>query len=310
MGGMVKIFTSSVEQTNAMLSDVTSSKSGQGESPGRRAFTLIELLVVIAMIAVLAALLLPALNSAKAKAQGMQSVSNTRQLSFAWFLYSDDHNGRLAYNLGGSKGGKDPAIKTNLNWVNNNLTWNLDSDNTNTAMLIESGLGPYTSKSAAIYRCPSDRVLSDDQRAAGWSHRVRSYSMNAMMGDAGEISSTGKNNNNPKYVQFFRITDIPRPSDIFVFVEEHPDSINDGYFLNVYYKNQWYDLPTSEHGRSAPFAFADGHAQLHKWASASTRQSLRAFAVQTWPIVLNPNDTVDLNWVMDRMSIKPQKNDY
>lgn len=224
-------------------------------------------------------------------------------------LYSDDHNSRLAYNLGGSKGGKDPAIKTNLNWVNNNLSWDLRPDNTNSTDVIESGIGPYTGKSAAIYRCPADNVLSDEQRSAGWSHRVRSYSMNAMIGDAGELSANGKsNNNNPKYVQFFRITDIPRPSDIFVFVEEHPDSINDGYFLNVYYKDYWYDLPTSDHGNAAPFAFADGHAQLHKWASTSTRQPLRAYAIQSWPLAINSNDKTDLNWVMDRTSIKPPQN--
>jgi prepilin-type N-terminal cleavage/methylation domain-containing protein/prepilin-type processing-associated H-X9-DG protein len=271
-----------------------------------RAFTLVELLVVIALIAVLAALLLPALKRAKEKAQGMQCVGNIRQLAFGWFLYSDDHNGRLAYNLGGKLGGKDPAAKTNANWVNNNLTWGLDSDNTNSASLTEAGLGSYVSKNAKIYRCPADHLLSEEQRKAGWSERVRSYSMNAMIGDAGELSAKGKNDNNPNYVQFFRITDIPRPSDIFVFVEEHPDSINDGYFLNVYYKNQWIDLPASYHGGAASFAFADGHAQLHRWASASTRQPLQADAVE-FPVLLSATDTADLNWVMERTSIKPRK---
>ena len=282
-------------------------KHAQGGLAARRAFTLVELLVVIALIAVLAAMLFPALIRAKEKAQGIQCVSNVRQLAFGWFLYSDDHNGRLAYNLGGKLGLKDPAMKTNANWVNNNLTWGLDSDNTNTATLTEAGLGSYVSKNALIYRCPADRVLSDEQRKAGWPHRVRSYSMNAMIGDAGELTADGSNDNNPNYVQFFRITDIPRPSDIFVFVEEHPDSNNDGYFLNVYYKNQWVDLPASHHVGAASFAFADGHAQLHRWASASTRQPQQADAIE-FPLVLNANDMTDLNWVMERTSIKPRKN--
>lgn len=279
--------------------------TGNEVTPTTKGFTLIELLVVIAIIAILAALLLPALNSARSRATGIQSLNNTRQLVLAWGIYSDDYNGRLPYNLGGAGGPRDPAIKTNLNWVNNNLTWELDSDNTNTATLSEASLGVYASRSTQTYRCPNDRVLSDVQRAAGWSHRIRSYSMNAMIGDAGELSRTGANANNPHYVQFFRITDIPRPADIFVFVEEHPDSINDGYFLNRFYENHWYDLPASDHNGAAPFAFADGHAQLHRWVEASTQQPLQAGAV-TLPLSLSANETSDLNWVMERTSIKPK----
>ena len=128
--------------------------------------------------------------------------------------------------------------------------------------------------------------------------------MNAMIGDAGELSESGANANNPHYVQFFRITDIPRPSDIFVFVEEHPDSINDGYFLNRYYVNHWNDLPASDHNGAAPFAFADGHAQLHRWVEGSTQQPLKPDAVQ-FPLALADSQTTDLNWVLTHTSIKP-----
>ena len=79
--------------------------------------------------------------------------------------------------------------------------------------------------------CPSDHALSAVQSAAGWTARIRSYSMNAMVGDAGAFSTNGININNPDYMQFFKITQIPHPSEIFVFLDEHPDSIDDGYFL-------------------------------------------------------------------------------
>jgi len=270
-----------------------------------RGFTLIELLVVIALIATLAALLLPTLNRARARAQGYQSVNNTRQLLLAWVLYSDDHSGRLAYNLGGATGGKVPARKTNANWVNNNLTWELDSDNTNTATLTEASLGSYASKVTSIYRCPADRVLSKVQREAGWTERVRSYSMNAMVGDAGELTAEGYNENNPKYVQFFRITDIPMPSEIFVFIEEHPDSINDGYFLNQFHTKHWIDLPASDHNGAAPVAFADGHAQLQRWVDSTTKQPQLPDAVQ-FPLAVSANETTDLSWMMQHTSFKPR----
>src|SRR5262249_2678846 len=106
--------------------------------------------------------------------------------------------------------------------------------NTNAVGITEAGLGAYSSRSLGIYKCPADSVLSDEQRNAGWTARarVRSYSMNAMVGDAGEVSKSGSNVNNPDYVQFFSQSQIPEPAHIFVFLDEHPDSINDGYFLN------------------------------------------------------------------------------
>lgn len=309
---VIKITNSSVKTCRIDMCPVGQIQmQGFSDTRARRGFTLVELLVVIALIAALVALLLPTLNRARARAQGYQSVNNSRQLLLAWILYSDDHNGRLAYNLGGQAGGKDPARKTDQNWVNNNLTWELDSDNTNTATLTEAALGSYASKVASIYRCPADRVLSQKQREAGWTARVRSYSMNAMVGDAGELSSEGYNENNPKYAQFFRLTDIPLPSEIFVFVEEHPDSINDGYFLNRFYANQWNDLPSSDHNGAAPIAFADGHSQLHRWTDASTKQPQLPDGVN-FPVAvaISSGEGVDWNWVMQRTSVKPSKASY
>jgi len=240
-----------------------------------RAFTLVELLVVIAIIAILASLILPALARAKARAQGSYCLNNSRQLTIAWMLYADEHNGMLAYNLGQSA-----RITTDVpsvadgpqmwqNWVNNVENWELSSDNTNAPAVVTSGIGPYTGAAAAVYRCPSDNVLSDLQRSVGWLARVRSYSMNAMIGNAGSYSQGGYNVNVPNYVQFFKATSIPQPSDIFVFLDEHPDSIDDGLLYTASYAvNIFTELPGNQHGGACGLAFADGHSEIHKWVDA------------------------------------------
>ena len=279
-----------------------------------RGFTLIELLVVIAIIAVLAALLLPALSQAKGRAQAVMCLNNTKQLTLAWHVYVGDHEDRLPYNLVMTPGG----TRTPLNWVNNVMTWGLDSDNTNTATITEASLGPY-SGSMGIYHCPSDQALSAIQSAAGWDGRIRSYSMNAMVGDAGDFSASGFNINNPDYTQFFELTQIPQPADIFVFLDEHPDSIDDGYFLeratedaypSAYggpaYKNaQWIDLPATYHNRATAFSFADGHSALRRWLQADTYRPPLPDAAGL-PISISAGAQQDFDWVVEHMSVDRQ----
>ncbi|HEV7926404.1 MAG TPA: prepilin-type N-terminal cleavage/methylation domain-containing protein [Verrucomicrobiae bacterium] len=261
----------------------------------RSGFTLVELLVVIAIIAILASLLLPSLAASKAQARGIFCQNNTKQLMSGWLMYADDHGQMLAYNLGGA------AARNKINWAAGLLDWELRRDNTNLTDLTEAALGPYVSKVSAVYRCPSDSVLSAVQRAAGWNNRARSYSMNASVGDAGEISSSGVNTNNPGYVQFFKLTSIPVPARIFVFLDEHPDSISDGYFVNRSYYPEWIRLPASWHNGGAAFSYADGHTEPYVWKCASTKPPSVPDAANL-PIDVS-EDPRDFNWVIAHMSV-------
>jgi prepilin-type N-terminal cleavage/methylation domain-containing protein/prepilin-type processing-associated H-X9-DG protein len=282
---------------------------------GLRAFTLIELLAVIAIIAVLAAILLPALAAARERSRGVFCLNNTRQLTLAWQLYADDHEGILPYNLGMA----GSSFRTNINWVNNVMTWDRSPDNTNVATITEASMGPYVVGVTSIYHCPSDQTLSATQSEAGWSARIRSYSMNAMVGNAGTLSANGFNVNNPGYKQFFKMSQIPSPTEIFVFLDEHPDSINDGYFLNQEPRpsgattgassssiltSQWHDLPASYHNRSTAFSFADGHAVLHHWLNSSTFLPVTPEPYLPIEIPSTPSgEEADFEWVLTHMSV-------
>jgi prepilin-type N-terminal cleavage/methylation domain-containing protein/prepilin-type processing-associated H-X9-DG protein len=261
----------------------------------RNGFTLIELLVVVAVIGILAGMLLPVLARSQAKARGVYCQNNNKQLATGWLMYADDHAQRLAYNLAGA------AARTNLNWAAGVLNWELTSDNTNLADLTQAALGPYFGGASRIYRCPSDSVISALQSAAGWSSRARSYSMNASVGDAGELTISGVNTNNPTYAQFFKLTSIPAPAGIFVFLDEHPDSISDGYFVNHSYEPEWVRLPASWHNGGAAFSYADGHSETHLWQCASTMPPSSPDAAGL-PIKVAA-DPRDFDWVIARMSV-------
>jgi prepilin-type N-terminal cleavage/methylation domain-containing protein/prepilin-type processing-associated H-X9-DG protein len=272
-------------------------------------FTLIELLTVIAVIAILAALLLPVLAAAKSKGTAISCLSNERQLMLASLVYTGDFNDALPYNLGAAEIERLEAQSQFWNWTTPVMSWELDSDNTNTVLLTQGGIGPYTSRTARIYRCPADSVVSDIQAQAGWTARVRSISMNAMVGNAGQFISAGANVNNPDYRQFLNLGQIPQPAQIFVLTEEHPDSIDDGYFLDKPDSLQWLDLPASYHNGAANLAFADGHLETHPWRCASTKPPALPDAAHL-PFPVPPAQQTDFDWLMERTTVDSSPQTY
>lgn len=267
----------------------------------RGGFTLIELLVVIAIIAILAAMLLPALGKAKSKAQGILCMNNTKQLGLAWIMYADDHKDTLVHNTHGGEAQSGNARSRYSNWVMGWLDWGSSRHNTNAAYLIDpqfSKLAKYFASTKNVFRCPADKFTSLTQRRLGWTSRARSVSMNSCMGDGNDKNWYGKN-----HTVYKKLSDMKTlsPSSAWVFVDEHPDSINDACFFVDVTAKRFVDLPASYHNGACGFAFADGHSEIKKWVQGETILPVK---VTSFGGLASKGPHRDYEWLKERTSEK------
>ena len=309
------------------------------EIKGLCGFTMIELLAIIATVAILAALLLPTGVNAAAQSQGAKCLNNVRQLILAAQMYADDSVGLWMYNQP-SGGSQEDWVAVEMDW--GGALYKGGAECTNWQLLITppastvpcvsfspgSYFTPYI-QDPFPYRCPAD------PSNVGGVPRVRSYSANAAVGTIWCQSGLGANNSRidgpvtgqwlsgddddaQTYGQRFQKTSQmtrPNPANLFIFCEEHPDSINDEelqvQIATTSLGGSWIDIPSNLHNGAGSFSFADGHAEIHKWVGRlmSTLTYVQAGDVgeinyegANQPAADTAADLKDLNWVQARTS--------
>lgn len=221
------------------------------------AFTLIELLFVIAIIAILAALLMPALSLARAKGMRTACLNNLKQSALSFQLYAADNDGRLAQNY--------PLEQSGFtSWVLGNMK--VSRDSTNMTFIRQGKLFPYASQ-VTLYQCPADPSRT------GSMPRARSYSMNGWIGSR-YMDAYSRNSG---FRTFLRDSEIAAagPATLWVIDDEHEASIDDAWFLVTMDDSRPFaSFPATRHERSYGLNFADGHAEFYKLRDPKTQFTL------------------------------------
>jgi len=207
-----------------------------------KGFTLIELLVVIAIIAILLAILMPALNRVREQGKRAACLSNVKQLTLAWLMYAYENDDKIVNASTFFSRTGEPA------WIG--AVWQSTAPEEQRREQLKDGiLYPYC-KDVDIYRCPT-----------GIRGEVLTYAIVDAMNGATSIPGT-------KDRMVKRLNQIQRPGERLVFVDEgkiSPDS------WTVYYdRESWWDRPTVRHGDGTNFSFADGHSDYWKWKDPRT----------------------------------------
>lgn len=227
----------------------------------RKGFTLIELLVVIAVIAILLAILMPALSRAREYGKRAVCLGNLKQLQLAWIAYATDNDERIvngeAYDNGNGTNGTRAGEPY---WTGDDVADMLGRtqlpEEVQLSAIKAGALFPYT-KSVKLYHCPTG-IRGE------WRNYAIVDSMNGRdRGNAGRIEG-----NTVLFIT--RTTQITSPSadKRMVFGDEGKCTADS---IAAYYENErWWDPGQVRHGNGNTYSFADGHAEYWKWMGENT----------------------------------------
>jgi prepilin-type N-terminal cleavage/methylation domain-containing protein/prepilin-type processing-associated H-X9-DG protein len=221
----------------------------------KKGFTLIELLVVIAIIALLLAILMPALGKAKDHAKKITCATNLKSLSLGVIMYADDYDGWMPSSTNTWSGG--------VGWTGRTLGLPIQDQIAN---LEKSQLWPYMETTKA-WRCPTepDKDLLTTYAMSGQCWGAYKQPDNSVHYDTG---TTGLVCN--------RLTDMRSPSARFLFLDQLGLN-HDSYFALWYSKPQWWNIPNFKHSGGSVNGFADGHVEPYKLTKETARIAKEAY---------------------------------
>jgi prepilin-type processing-associated H-X9-DG protein len=276
-----------------------------------RAFTLVECLVIVVTLAFLGSVLVVGVARTHTPSESIQCRNSLRQLAQAWRQYSEDNKDLL---LTCQTIIPPPAVMAvRTNWMEGNLDFSSSPGNWDPYVYVyTSPMFRYCGKDPLVFRCPADKSMvmaADDSRQP----RIRSRSMNSAFSRGDWLANF--NTSQTVWRIYRTFSNIVRPANTFVFIDEHPDSINDSVFSSACTGNQATDPPTASwiidfpanyHNGGCGMSFADGHCEIHKWVGSKIA---RAPITYTGNINLNihsGDSWLDMHWLAENTTIRNQ----